>query len=69
MGENPLKDAFLTRVYKPSSEERFRVNSNEVKIQSVNYPKELCEKICTLEELDRTRLIGWTDILENSSYW
>ena len=69
MGQNPLKEHFLTRIYKPSAEERFRVNKNEIRIPSVNYPQENVEKICTLDEIDRTRLICWTDVLENSEYW
>ena len=56
----------MPRKYVPNSQ---TVHKDDIKVISAKNPNECAERICTLEEMDRTRLISWDDILDDPEYW
>lgn len=45
------------------------IGKDEIKIKCAKNPNEFAERICTLENMDRTRLVSWDDILDDPEYW
>jgi hypothetical protein len=64
--DNPLKKIMEPRKFMPKIA---CIGKDEIKIKCAKNPHEYAERICTLENMDRTRLISWDDILDDPEYW